>query len=199
MVRYLSVEYFSWAVLFFHRRRLCQLLQTCSRTRRDCHQQTGHQSKSPTELKVQAGEDSWLQERGFQVGLCQLEGRKVTILSWTVLSYTKERRPLDLYMGGQTASGAKQMQNKTLPREAQVTSGVKAVTRVKSFGKTFGCILCISILNLKYTSDWKKTPGTFYTKGPSIKTLASISSISCTVSQKTVTLLKEKSIYCYPL
>ena len=61
------------------------------------------------------------------------------------------------------------------------------MTGVKSFGKTFGHILCISILNLKYTSDWRKTPGTFYTKGPSIKTLASISSISCTVSRKTNT------------
>lgn len=41
------------------------------------HQQTGHQYKSPTELKAQAGGDSWLQERGFQVGLCKLEGKKV--------------------------------------------------------------------------------------------------------------------------
>ena len=60
------------------------------------HQQTGHQYKSPTELKVQASGDSWLQERGFQVGLCKLEGRKVTILSWIVLFYTKEQRSFDL-------------------------------------------------------------------------------------------------------
>lgn len=104
-------------------------------------------------------------------------------------------------INGRTASGAKQ-RCKTRPwlgkhRSLQV---LKTVTRVKSFGKPFGYILCISIPNLKYTSDCKEPPGTFYTKGPSIKTLASISSISCTVSQKTVTLLKEKSIsYCYPL
>ena len=54
-------------------------------------------------------------------------------------------------------AGQNEMQNKTLSREAQVTSKVfRQQPELKALEKRLGTsILCTSILNLKYTNDWK--------------------------------------------
>ena len=79
-------------------------------------------------------------------------------------------------------AGQNEMQNKTLSREAQVTSKVfRQQPELKALEKRLGTsILCTSILNLKYTSDYgKKYLALFIPKVKSLSCLTLCDPMDC--------------------